>query len=168
MNGESAIQEAYEAILGNHFERAISCFEQAIALEPHNASYYYKLSVTCARSGRLDKALVAASRAADLEPDNLAYRQQVGNIRSLELLVEAKKSLQGKGENGAAEAVTKLRRAILLDPLSTEAYLLLGLAYGEQQDYSAAIRTLRELLKLEPHHKEGRALLIKYQRKRRK
>ena len=57
MNGENQIQKAYESILGHDFEKAIEWFEKAIAEEPNNAAYHYKLSITFARSNKLIKPL---------------------------------------------------------------------------------------------------------------
>ncbi|WP_230876148.1 tetratricopeptide repeat protein [Paenibacillus validus] len=57
MDGELAIKKAYESILNHDFEQAIGWFERAIALNPNNASYHYKLSITYARSNKLSKAI---------------------------------------------------------------------------------------------------------------
>ncbi|MDT2191680.1 hypothetical protein [Paenibacillus larvae] len=58
MNGEQEIQKAYQALLDNDFEQAIDCFEQAVRRDPLNADFHYKLSISCARSGKLKKLLL--------------------------------------------------------------------------------------------------------------
>ncbi|WP_077997230.1 tetratricopeptide repeat protein [Paenibacillus larvae] len=66
MNGEQEIQKAYQALLDNDFEQAIDCFEQAVRRDPLNADFHYKLSISCARSGKLKKALAHARDALRL------------------------------------------------------------------------------------------------------
>lgn len=164
MDGETFIKQAYDAILANDFEQAIACFAMAIAFEPDNASFHYRLSVTCARSDRLRQALNAAENACRLDPGNESYRSHLDQLKARELVIEAQ-SCFDDGPAGLKKAAQLLERAVALDPLLSEAYLLLGLARGECKQYNEAVRALQELVRLEPHHMEGKKLLRKYRRK---
>jgi len=163
MDGEEGIRRAYESILRGDFEQAIEWFEQAIALEPDNAAYHYKLSITCARSSRLSKAMEHAREALRLDPDNQAYTFHMNHLEAMEFAVQAEKLLEQQGQAYMAAAL--LREAVRLDPLSSRAYLLLSVAYGEQEDFALAVQALQEALRLNPEDEMARKLLGKYKHK---
>ncbi|MEI7024521.1 tetratricopeptide repeat protein [Paenibacillus sp. y28] len=151
MNGEQYIRHAYQAILRHDFEQAVGWFEQAISLEPDNASYHYKLSITYARSGKLAKGLEHAQRAVRLEPDRELYRYHVQHLQAKELAQQAEK-LFAQLPPEASLGVALLQEAVRLDPLAIEAYLLLALGYDLLQQYLEALQAINELLKLDPEH----------------
>lgn len=164
LNGEEAIRKAYEAILNHDFEQAIAWFEQAIRLEPKQASYHYKLSITHARSNKLSKAIFHAKEAVRLEPNEEHYLFHLQHLEARRLIVLAETMFEDSPER-LWLAATYLEQAAKLDPLSTEALLLLGIAYAKLEEYHLAIRALKELLKLDPEHKIGSRLLEEYQLK---
>lgn len=151
MNGKQKIKKAYAAILKNDFNQAISWFEQAIALEPNNAAYHYKLSITYARSNKLQQALQQARLAHALHEENEEYRFHLQHLQAKELVYKAEKYFDGTNEQ-LRMAVALLQKAAALDPLSTEALLMLGLAYLQLQDNDKALAAFYELLKLDPQH----------------
>ncbi len=159
MDGEKEIKKAYEAILDHDFEQAIEWFKQAVALNPGNADYHYKLSITYARSHKLELATVHAKRARELDGDNDEYRFHLHNLNAMELVQQAKESLR-QSEDQANLAVTLLDRAIALDPLNVEGHLLLGLAYAQLKDLTKAIQSVKEVLRLDPQHEIAQKLLV--------
>lgn len=163
MVGEQQIKKAYESILDNDFEKAIAWFEEAIVLEPDNAEYHYKLSITFARSNRLSKALSHARNAARLAPEQAAYTFHLQHLQAVELMERAEKHFDGRQEK-LFMAVTLLKQAVALDPLAIEGFLLLGLAYARLADFPQAIQAVREVLKLDPQHEQARLLLIDLQK----
>lgn len=152
MNGKKQIQKAYESILDNDFEQAIRSFEQAIALEPDNAEYHYKLSITYARSGKLMHALDYAERACTLEPAHDAYRFHHQHLQALNLVSQAEKLAEAGGKRRLQLAERLLRDAVRKDALCLEAYLLLSAVYVELGDDRLAARAVQEVLKLNPQH----------------
>lgn len=164
MKGEDFIKKAYESILSNDFEQAIDHFERAIALEPANASYHFKLSVSYARSNRLQKALEHAELAIELDLERQEYRAHHQHVQAKLWMQSAEKALQ-QDPALPHEAVFDLNRAIELDPLSIEAYLLLGISYSELGDFFQAIQAIREALKLDPQHAAANKLMNDYQTK---
>ncbi|MBD0380559.1 tetratricopeptide repeat protein [Paenibacillus sedimenti] len=164
MNGENQIQKAYESILGHDFEKAIEWFEKAIAAEPDNAAYHYKLSITYARSNKLQKAIDHASRALELEEGSEAYRYHLQVLRARELVELAQKQLNVESEH-AERAIFLLKEAIALDPLSIEAYLILAEAFAHRKDYSRAYQTVTEAIRLEPHHELAKLQADQYRLK---
>ncbi|MDF2924411.1 MAG: repeat-containing protein [Paenibacillaceae bacterium] len=164
MDGSEAIKKAYEAILCSDFEQAIEWFEAAIALEPENAAYHYKLSITCARSNRLAMALQCASKAVMLAPEEQSYRFHYGHLQAKEMMAQAE-GLLDQGYNQFYLAAALLREAVKLDPLSVEGRLLLGFVCGELEEYGEAIIHLKEASRLNPQHEGVKKLLNEYGRK---
>ncbi len=161
MNGEKEIQKAYKSILDHDFEQAIEHFEQAIAKEPDNAAYHYKLSITYARSHKLDKAIEAAERACELDPKLDDYRFHLQNLQAKQLISQAEAFFDDSVQ--LHMAITLLKQAIELDPLAVDAYLLMGMAYHGLGEYSRAIQSLHDALKLEPNHTIASKLLREVQ-----
>lgn len=160
MNAEEKIKKAYASILGHDFEQAIEWFEEAIEDEPDNAAYHYKLSITYARSNKLTQALKHAQMACSLnEQEEYCFHLQ--HLQSKELLFKAEKYFD-QTEVHLREAVSLLEKAISLDPISLEAYLLKGMAYAELLEYDRAIKAIEEVMILDPQHSIGEKLLKEY------
>lgn len=165
MGGELQIKKAYESILNSDFEQAIAWFEQAIRVDPNNADYHYRLSITCARSNRLSKAVEHASRAFKLAPNSETYRFHMQRLAARELMEQAEKALEGeRSELIAAKAL--LRQATALDPLAIEAYLMLAVTFERLGEYAQALEAAREAVRLDPQHEIALALISQYERKR--
>ncbi|NOU99180.1 tetratricopeptide repeat protein [Paenibacillus planticolens] len=164
MNGEDQIQKAYESILSQDFEKAIEWFEKAIAAEPNNAAYHYKLSITYARGNKLSSAIEHAVEAAQLEQDNEAYRYHLQVLHARELVERAQRHLSTQTEH-AERAIFLLKEAIVLDPLAIEAYLILGEAFAFRNDYGRAHQTVADALRLEPNHELAKQQAERYQQK---
>ncbi|MGF7030501.1 tetratricopeptide (TPR) repeat protein [Paenibacillus mucilaginosus] len=164
MDGETAIRKAYESILKHDFEQAVAWFEQAITLDPGKAAYHYKLSITYARSNKLEKAIEHAQQAVDLDGRDEHYAFHLQHLQAKRLLFTAEK-LFDEPEERLWLAVELLKEAVELDPLSVEGFLLLGMAYHRLGEYAQALRSIKELLKLDPQHTIGRRLSADYEQK---
>jgi len=162
MEGKLFMQKAYECIIRQDFEMAIEAFEQAVNHEPTNAFYRYSLSITYARSNKLNKAIEHAEEACRLAPLSNNYRLHLQTLKAKDYLHQAEQWLY-KDHIRLGEAESLLKRARELDPLSIEAHLMLALAYGIQERYNEAISILLEASKLDPQHVEVRQLLTDYE-----
>jgi tetratricopeptide (TPR) repeat protein len=158
MDGDTFLRQAYDAIFHGDFESAVHCFQQAIEQEPDNASFYYKASITCARSGKMALAESYAKRAVELDPENPDYALLDQTIEAKRLIAEARALLDAEIPD-PVQAYKRLSDAETLDPLAVEAKLLLGLACRMQGDYRGAIRYFRETLQLNPQLEEAKRLL---------
>ncbi|GAA3405107.1 tetratricopeptide repeat protein [Paenibacillus hodogayensis] len=163
MDGEDEIKQAYASILDADFERAIDWFEQAVRVDPDNADYHYKLSVTYARSNRLDKAIKHARLACKLQADHDVYRLHADAVEARLLVRDA--GTQWDDSRQLYRAVEQLKQAVCLDPLLTEAYLLLAIAYGEQGQYELALQAAKDAVKLEPQNAQANRLAGRYRAK---
>lgn len=167
MNGEAFLRQAYEAILKGDFELALLGFQQAIAVDPDNASYYYKGSVTCLRSGKLPLAMTYAQKALELEPDDPTYKLHSRAVQAKQLIAETRVRLATALPN-VESCIADLKEAVQLDPLAVEAFLLLGVVYRARRDYRRSLEALREALLLEPLNEEARRLLVEVRAERRR
>ena len=162
MNSEDKIQKAYESILSHDFEPAIEWFEQAVKEEPDNPDHHYKLSITFARSNKLEKALLHARIAHTLDENNEKYRFHLCHLLGRWHVVEAEKCFED--DQQLSQGRFLLKKAVKLDPLSFEAYLLLGVAYAEMGEYNRAIKALDEALDLDPNNEMAKKLIVAYRR----
>lgn len=155
--GREYIREAYSAILHNDFVKAIKYFKLAIECEPNNASYHYKLSITYARSNKITEAIEEAETAVRLRPDLVLYRHHLQQLKSRYLTYLAFGRME-QGERGD-DLVHILEDAVSLNPLNMEARLLLAVVFNESGNEKKAIKTLKEILWLDPHHQEAKKYL---------
>lgn len=167
MDGDTCLRQAYEAIFAGDFELALSWFQQAIQIEPDNPAYYYKASITCARSGKHTQAMTYAQRAVDLDPEDKTYRLHLRMITSRQRMIDARNALSSKPPD-IEKSIMWLREAVHLDPLSPEARLLLGIAYRMNRDYEKSLECLRDALQLNPQHEETKRLLHEVKAERRR
>jgi tetratricopeptide (TPR) repeat protein len=167
MDGETCLRQAYEAIFQGDFESAIFWFQQAIAIEPLNAAYHYKGSITCARSGKLILAMNYALKAVELNPEDSAYQLNLRMIMARQKILDAR-SLLSLPAPDIEKSVVLLKEAAQFDPLSAEARLLLGIAYRMQKEYRLALDSLRDALQLEPQNEETKRLLHEVRVERRR
>lgn len=161
MDGDQCIKKAYASILAHDYEQAVAWFEQAIAADPSNGSYYYKLSITCARSNKLHKAIEYAQKAIELNKTRDEYKFHLANLRAKNLIVQAEKYMHYNNRYYLT-AISLLKQAIALDPLAIEALLLMGVAYDGLEDYNNAIQVINEALVLDPQHEIASKLFKDY------
>ncbi|MCD9021168.1 hypothetical protein [Cohnella silvisoli] len=167
MDGETCLRQAYEAILQGDFESAIFWFGQAIAIEPENAAYHYKGSITCARSGKLTLAMAYALKAVELNPEDSTYQLNLRMITARQKIVEARNLLSLPSPD-MEKSMALLKEAAQFDPLSAEARLLLGILFRMKKDYRMALDNLRDALQLEPGLDEAKRLLHEVRAERRR
>lgn len=167
MDGEHCVKRAYENILNSDFEGAIYWFEQAIAIEPDNASYYNKCAISCVRSGKWHKARQHAERALQLDPDHVEYQFHLQMIDARIMLSDADVYLAQDPPDLDA-ALPLLKRSTMLDPLSFKAFYTLGVVYASLGLYDDAAESAREAIRLDPAHAAARTLFADVNRKRRK
>ncbi|OXM16616.1 tetratricopeptide repeat protein [Paenibacillus herberti] len=157
MDGEGCIKKAYECILKGDFDEAIQWFLQAIHLEPDNASFHYKCSVSCTRSGKWELALHHAAKACALKPGNEEYRYHLDVVDARRLVSDAK-LLLASGESKPAQVMEFLQEARILDPLQAEACYLAARCCIELGRLQEAKQLAAEAFRLEPSMEEARLL----------
>ncbi|GAK40034.1 tetratricopeptide repeat protein [Paenibacillus urinalis] len=156
------IQEAYKAILHGDYELAVYWFETAIEKEPNNAEIHYRCSITYARNGKLEQALLHAQKAAELAPDHGEYIMHLGSLEAKKLTAGARQLIEASASDlskAREDILAQLKKSIELDPLYTDAYVWLAIAYAEMDEYILAIAVLKEAISLEPQNEQLTQLL---------
>lgn len=155
--GKEFIKEAYRAIFQKDYVKAIELFKKAISRDANNASYYYKLSITYARNNSLTEALDMIEQALRICPGNPIYKQHFSYLQGRKLAKDALLKVQ-QGESGTV-IIPLLEQSIELDPINTQSRLLYAWLLKKQGKMDEAVSALRELLALDPCHKDARDLL---------
>ncbi|MGG1618715.1 tetratricopeptide repeat protein [Paenibacillus sp. NRS-1782] len=163
MKAEEYVQKAYQCILQNDFEQAVEWFEKAISTQPDHAEHYFRCSVTYARSGRIEQALAYAGDAVRLAPQQDEYVLHLHTLEARQQTEKARKMLDVDRATPQVrrDAILLLERAIALDPLCGDAFMLLALVYDEMNEYKLAVQAAREAAALFPHNEQLANLMKK-------
>ncbi len=111
--------DAYD--LANRPDDAANAYRQAIALKP-TPGYYNNLGGILGRAGKIDEAMAAYQKSAELDPPNAAQAYRNAGI-----------TLYNVGK--MKEAVEPLKKATELDPKSAQAWYLLGASLVGAMEY---------------------------------
>jgi tetratricopeptide (TPR) repeat protein len=111
--------DAYEA--AGRPDDAANAYRQAVALKP-TAAYYNNLGGILGRAGKIDEAMAAYQKCAELDPPNAAQAWRNAGI-----------TLYNAGK--MKEAVEPLKKATDLDPKSAQAWYLLGASLVGSMEY---------------------------------
>jgi TolB-like protein len=165
------------------FQHSLQSFQQATAIDPTYASAFagYASALDAATTFEIGppeqlmpKALAAAQRAIQLDPQNGEAYTELGSIQTIYLwdwtaagqnltrgielnpndaIAEFKYSVFLEAINRPSEAVRHMRRALVLDPLSFFMNRRLGVALYFARDYDAALVHLNRAAEME--HQPG-------------
>ncbi|MCY3721917.1 MAG: tetratricopeptide repeat protein [Candidatus Poribacteria bacterium] len=119
------------------FERAISEYRKAIALNPNSPIIFNRLGVAYSELKQYDAALDAYKSALALSPMTAEPHYNIG-------LVYLKKG-------DLPHALKAFKRAIAIDTEWGEAYTGLGEVYLKQGDFGQAIRAYKQATRLNPN-----------------
>jgi len=82
MNAREWVEEGVRVAELHQWDRAVSCFDKALQLDPHNSVAWYDKALVLADAQRLDDALVAALEAERLTPGDSEVRDLVLRLQS--------------------------------------------------------------------------------------
>ncbi|MCC6194806.1 MAG: tetratricopeptide repeat protein [Burkholderiales bacterium] len=150
-SGETATREASSAVAivtqamaqlrEERPAEALALFEQALAVEPHNADLLNHLASVLQGLGKIDEALARYTQAVELRPDSAPLWVNLGCAQ-----------LAGR-QWGAA--VAAFRRALVVDDRYAPAWSALGVALAELGQDRDAEDACREALALQPGWRDG-------------
>jgi tetratricopeptide (TPR) repeat protein len=126
----------YALKAAGELDEAISCYEQAIRLDPKYAPTHMNLGVALKAKGRLDEAIDCYRRAVEADP---AFAQAHNNLAN---------ALKARGDS--AGAIEHFEQAARLAPTLTEPHYNLGLLFIDQERDDEAIAQFQEALRLAP------------------
>lgn len=135
-------------------------YERLVEIEPEAANNHLRLSEIYRRTRQLDKAEQQVLLAKQRAPGNLEviynqaaiYETQERFEDAIRVLSDAVTGLKAQNELADSSAPRRRTLAIL--------YQLLGQLYRDTQNYTAAINTFEEMLKLGPEEDRRARLLI--------
>jgi tetratricopeptide (TPR) repeat protein len=166
------------------WQRAITCYQKAIDIDPNNAMVYRNLARVYRQIGQKLKALETTYQAYSLAPEKVSGREhfKLGNallqqqqiqsaLACYRRAIEAKPSEieayihLGKileSQNNRQAAIACYLKTIQHQPQNAQAYLLLGQSLAQAKDWQQAIKFYRQAIKLQPnnnkvHHDLGDA-----------
>lgn len=118
------------------FAEGIDAIQNAIRLNPREASHYFGLSELERMSGNREAAMSALRKALELDPKNTAL---LNNLAGLELY-----------EGNFLEALKTIQRLLAINPRSAQAQCNLAMALSIAGDMEQAVVALRNALVIEP------------------
>ena len=140
LSDPSSAEEHYKSATAYHdlgeFERAISEYRQAIALNPNSPVIYNRLGVAYSELKQYDAALDAYQKALALSPMTTELHYNVG-------LVYLK-------QGDLRRALEAFKRAITLDTKWEDTYTALGEVYLKQGNLSQAAHAYKQATRLNP------------------
>ena len=147
---------------------AITFYRSAMELYSSSDALHYHLGLALAQIQQLDEAVACFGKAVELNPEAVEYREQLNyvlqkplldqEIANLRRAIEVKpdgKSCQILGQalikQGKVEdAIAAYQKAALLEPETTETYLILGNLLTKQDKVEDAIALYQKAVLLEP------------------
>ena len=121
-------------------EKAITCFEKAMALDPQNVDAHYHMGMALNRLGKSNKAVASFRRALEINPNFFQGWFQLGMLLSK--------------TDSMDHAITYLLTAVEICPDDAGAYFRLGNALTKQNHVDLAISCYRQAVKLKPDGRE--------------
>jgi tetratricopeptide (TPR) repeat protein len=136
----------------NDWDGAVAEYEAALALDPTNSEIYSEIAAAYARQNQWRAVVDYASRAINVDPDNLDAHRLLGSVYTSLLT-------SGNNEEVSTEyvalAIEELEHVVRLSPDDTDAYLMLGRLYRFSGQPERAAEVYRDFLRVEPTSEEG-------------
>ncbi|MGD2246739.1 MAG: tetratricopeptide repeat protein [Candidatus Aminicenantes bacterium] len=168
-------QDLYEralvAMRYNLFDEAIKYLNNALSLSPHHYHSYFLLAVAYAQKGNYKEAAAAFEKSLELKPGNPEARLKLADVyRQLNLMDKAeeqyKKALAIDNNTIASfnlavlyyergeldQALEYVEKSIQQGNLSAEAFNLQGVLLNQMKQYSDAIISFQNVLRIDPNH----------------
>lgn len=167
---EQWLQEGNDYYGAKHYDEALMAYEQAIRLNPNNATFHRNKGNALKMLGRNKEAVLAYEQAIQLDPKNATFYRNKGNLflilkqyqeavqsyeQAIRIESKNKNAYLGKGEAlcGLAhfeKALEAYEQALEIDPGSVSANLGKGNALHNLKRYDEAFETYERTIRLDP------------------
>jgi tetratricopeptide (TPR) repeat protein len=153
------------------YDQAFANYNQAIRLNPNNATIYYARGFAYADKGDFDRAILDFNEVIRLDPNNEYVTTRMARQRIDDL---AKKQLNSNSSNTKNDideyfkngkeylekqnynkAIGNFSKSIKKNPKNADVYLFRGFAYKEKGVYNKAIMDYNEAIRLNPSFVEA-------------
>jgi tetratricopeptide (TPR) repeat protein len=135
----------------NHFEQAITAFQEVLKRDPNHVKAEDNLGLSLEGENKIDQAIAAYRRAIDLDASSTAHNEQPYLNLGI-LLTKA---------NKPAEALLLLTKAAEIDPKSGKIRYQLGKAYFDVGRFPESQREVEKAVRLTPRDAPAHYLLAR-------
>jgi len=132
--------------LGNTYQQAgmldeaISCYQQALRLNPKHAESLSNLGAVFQQQGKLEEAINSFTRALQIKPDSAEIYSNLGDVLRENMQFDT--------------AIECIRNALRIKPDLSNAYLNLGRVYQDTANPQTAMENFQKALTITPDHVE--------------
>ncbi len=144
--------QAYQAT--GQLGTAINLLEQRVKEKP-GAADYNTLGIHYYHQGEVNRAISAFERAVKLEPYHKASKNNLHQLYR-------EKAFYALNAKDFTSAMAIFERIILLNPLDSTTYMLMGDGYAQAERYPAAIQHYQKALELNPVSRLAKRGLARY------
>jgi Flp pilus assembly protein TadD len=141
-------QQGLKYLNSGDYGQAVKAFQQALAANPQAAETYYYLGLAYDAQGDQDKAIKSITTALRLKPNFPEAQVALGQIYNLQ-----GRNFLRQGNPAKAEAV--LKEAVALDPKNDVALNNLGVALGQQGQFTQSLSALKRSVALNPDNNQA-------------
>ena len=140
------LQDRY--LLGQAYQRtgcleeAVQSFRRCTYIDPPQGEIFRQLGIACYQAGHLEEGEQALLKSVDLDPQQHVGPYYLGLIMM-------------KDPARIKNAEEQLKKAVRLKADFVDGYKELGNLYVGQGDYKAAVRSFRDVLRLEPNQTQA-------------
>ena len=155
-----AYQQAVELQQQQHFDQALPLYQQAISLQPKEASYAYGLGTLYQQKNDIDQAINWYQQANNLDPKNKDFSNalKAANELKSDSLVDQAVQKQTSGDTSSAIALYK--QAAVLTPQNARLWSDLGTAYQQSDQFKDAQAAYQKGYDLDNKNEVGNLYLI--------
>ncbi len=188
LEARELIDKGYSLTELGRYSEALEAYDQALAINSHNARYWGRRGRALRLLERYDDALASYQHAIDLQPEDgwlwnglgIIYDRMRQNARALEAFERSVRldpndtwAWYNLGDlqfrmGQPDQAVASLKTALEIDPRNHQAWGKLGKIYRVTQNWPAAVRAYEQAIKIEPTYAwayNGLGLTFKVMRK---
>jgi len=176
---ETLLQQARARSQKRDLSGAVSCYRQALDVDPDSAEALEGLAMVLFQAGDLPGAVEQFSRLALLQPQEARHYVNLGAVfnrqgQHAQAADALRKAIQRDRRsadayynlgiaqrklNQSSMAISAYKEAVRLNPLMVEAYQNLGNLYSELGNYQLAIMNFQKALDIRPDFEKARVAL---------
>ncbi len=126
------------------YDRALPLYQEAIKLQPKEASFAYALGTLYQQKNDLDNALTSYQQALALDPKNKDYQKAIDNINELKAGPIIQKAIEKQTAGDLNSAISLYNQAIAIIPNNAEIWTNLASAYQQSDHFNEALTAYKK------------------------
>jgi tetratricopeptide (TPR) repeat protein len=149
----TAYAEGSVAMLQGKTWKAIALLRKAIAEDPNEGVYYYRLAFTYAQSGDLPQAresLKSALACRLMDSEAAEINKLIANTNDMLVWVNMKRGFTMLDQTNVEDAIKSFEKVTMIEPNNLNAFRELGYLYFNRLDFPKALNAFNHVSKLDP------------------